>query len=772
MTAGGHAGACAAVLACATPALGQPITAESIGDQHVQKAIEAIIEELYRRHDPQRFWEPETIPRGESPQQGGYTALAVLALASAGESYQDPRVREAVAHLERLPMDRFYAVAVRTILWASLPPRYQRALAGDARLLLRSFGRQSRSWDYSLSSPRPTYADNSIRQFGALALWEAAKRGIDVPEDVWRQIEGAFVDVQLADGGWNYREAGGVRGSMTAAGLATLFITQDLLHARRSVPLTDRAQSPQERAIANGLRWMDQNFSATENPGFDDYFFYYLYSVERVALAGGFKRFAGEDWYRAGAAEIIRRLCRWDAETGEMIVHTRMFGDGRRRAIRNNELAFGLMFLSRGRVPIAINKLRDESIRWNNRPRDVANLVQWVREEAAADLNWQIVDLSEEPEEWLDAPMLWLASNTPPTWARSADSAEARKLRRYLDLGGMIFAVNEGTTRGFAEAIEQLGQAMYPHLQWRDLPPGHWAYNVHRPVRANRPRLRGLSNGVRELIILAPGDDITAVLQAREEANAAIYHTAANVYFYASEKNRARPRLAALAKLKPEQDVPPTPAMHARIVRARHSGIWTPEPAALERFAAWLDAVGEMRITIDDQPLDAVHELNPSPQLVIVSGIDEHAFTDAERGAVRAYVQQGGVILFETIGGVGGFARSAETMAGTIFHRPAQSLLRHRVITGEHLPGAVSLSRVEYRPYTMHLLGSLDTVPRLRGMEVGGEVRLLFSRDDLSHALLDQPCWGISGYSPATARRMLRNVILHAAAQQESRDDR
>ncbi|MHC4108182.1 MAG: DUF4159 domain-containing protein, partial [Planctomycetota bacterium] len=185
--------------------------------------------------------------------------------------------------------------------------------------------------------------------------------------------------------------------------------------------------------------------------------------------------------------------------------------------------------------------------------------------------------------------------------------------------------------------------------------------------------------------------------------------------------------------------------------------------------------LSEVELQIVDRPLSHLHALKAPPALVIVNGIEPHSFTSEQRAAIRRYVEAGGVILFETPGGRGGFTRSAEEACAEIFgDNPVHSMLRSRVITGAGLPGAARLSRLDYRPFALEVFAARETTPRLRGMVIEGEPRVLFSREDITHGLLDQPCWGIAGYSPASARALLSNILLHGldlTAQLQAEED-
>lgn len=804
------------------------IPAGELTDEHVLKAIDAIVEELYARKDPQRFWDPIKPPSGESTTQGGgYTALTVLSLLYAGQSYQDPRLRDAIDYLADYSMGGTYAVSVRTAVWAKLPDRFQDQLGADVRWLLDGFSPKAAGWTYQ-QQPNTTVRDNSITQFGALALWEAVKRGARINPALWRAMEERFVQMQTPEGGWNYRGDGPPTGSMTTAGLATLFITQDLLHTEDAIKLRTSPEDANEKAIARGMEWMNTHFSPVENPGRFSDFYYYLYGVERVGLAGGRKYFGKHDWFREGAAELIRRLCHWDEETRTMTVHEKIGGAGRAARVRVRHLTFALMFLSRGRAPVAFNKLQAAGVAWNNRPRDVANLTDWISKHSEQTLAWQIVDMNTEPEEWLDAPVLYFASDRAPEWLshvqdqakryvresrefmkrRAAGeipndaeppaaprSPELAKLKRLLDLGGLIFAVGEGRGRAFARSIEQAGLVMYPQYEWRNLPRDHWAYSLHFAPRARRPNLKAMSNGVRELIILAPAGDLAGSYQARDEKMESHFQTAANIYFHASEMNRPRSRLTAPATPAPEET---EGSNRLLIVRAIHAGNWNPEPLAMPRFAEHMAHQHGIGLEIRDIPLSMIGDLDHAAALVLVSGIDDHEFTDAEKQAIRAFVESEAdaepaqsvdadaeeseeevravvsaprpILLFETPGGRGGFTESAEKMAADLLDSEITPLSHHAIITGEGLEGAGRLSTVGYRQYSFEVFGDRETIPRLAGMEHAGRMRIVFSRQDLSHALLDRPAWSISGYTGDSARALLANIIRYASQTAATED--
>src|SRR5207248_8214444 len=115
-----------------------------------------------------------------------------------------------------------------------------------------------------------------------------------------------------------------------------------------------------------------------------------LYGIERAGLASGFKYFGKHDWYR----ELAQRILLTQG------------GDGAWGESNVIETAYHLLFLSRGRHPILMNKLRFDGY-WANRPRDLANLARFAGKQLERPLNWQVVPLDNDYTDWMDSPILY-----------------------------------------------------------------------------------------------------------------------------------------------------------------------------------------------------------------------------------------------------------------------------------------------------------------------------------------------------------------------------
>ncbi|MBM44393.1 MAG: hypothetical protein CMJ36_05220 [Phycisphaerae bacterium] len=784
------------LLALLQSAAADSIDPADLTHDDIERTRDIFIEALYEHQGPQGHWDPDSMPSGESTNQqtGGYTALACLALLSGGESYQDERLRDALAYLQRIEPIGTYAVATRAMVWSSLPEQYKRNLGRDAQWLIDSFNEQAAGWDYkarpsgTITSPSP-----SVRHFGILALWEAAKRGYSVPPGLLAAIEGATLQSQNRDGSWSYKNESGPSGSMTAAGLVTLAITDELLHAKDAVSLK-RTNGPRERSAMGGLAWLESNFDAIQTPGTTSrgsrFPMYWLYAIERVGLAQGLTRLGGSDWFREGAATIRNRFLD-ENHDGSWTLKSTYRSGGRSSAVR--ELCFGLLFLSRGNAPVAINKLQVDGWRWNNRPRDVANLCRHMSDEHETRLHWQVVPLDEEHAGFFDAPVLYIASDTALPFIKEHEKeirrfdGEARAylqrrsegileegeraprpprieeidaIRTYLDHGGTLLCVNEGKNASFTRSVQDLGTLLHPGIDWKKTDARHWVFKEPHPVSGRKPAVETLGTGVRERIFLVPRGDPSASLQALDRSSPGVMATLSNIHARASGMLRTPPRLDVSI---PES--PGTPRqVQARIVKGVHGGDWNAEPRALPLLTLELERRGTTS-SVRSRMIRKEH-LGAEADLLVISGTSDTSIDADAWDAIIEFVRRdGGVVLFEHAGGGDGgiFASRAEQDAMQHFGQPVRSARSTAVLTGDGLEGGIDCTEVSWQPFSItEIFAEATNSPRLRCMSIDGTPRIFFSREDLSHALLDRPSWGIHGYSTRSAKALLCNLVHYA----------
>lgn len=793
--------------------------------QQVDAAIKKGVAYLYSKQKSGGNWEQDVSRKSTAhdwqSQQGdtfgGYTALCTFALLEAGEKPSEPRLARAVDFLKRADIVGIYALGIRTMVWSRLPqtPEVKRLLQEDVKRLAGSTIREGQAagmWGYLASPPGSTAAtaewDRSVSQFAVLGLWAAVQAGASVPPELWRVEDTVWRAGQGADGSWTYKAFGGNSddASMTAAGAATLLIVQDVLGSLNgaggaAIPVGN------DLAINRGVRKLEKLFGEVKSQGG-----YAWYGVERIGTAGGFRYIGKTDWFKLAASDLLAK----QQADGSFLAGASAGGTDL------TETAFDVLVLAHGRAPVMMGKLDYSSVTegvaqvapWHQRPRDAGNLVRFVGSQLEQTLNWQVVHLSSPLEDLLEAPTMLITGSKMVTLTPS----ERTKLREYVEGGGLIVATSEAAPRDgvighddFSRSILMLGQKLYPKYTFRLLPPNHPIFTdqQYKPNRwKTQPTVWGLSNGVRELMILLPegdygrtwnsnawrndpqkfevGADILEYAVTREAATSkGTGHYIEPVYWTepATRPTAANPNGTELmpdeATTQPSTapDSPdagpatrpatqpvvqlPADAKFMTIGRLHIGANWNPEPGAWDRMATLL--ANNYHIFIDTRPVDASPGQLAGLKLVHWTGTTAVKLTPFQRQSIANYLRQGGTLLVDAAGGTKAFADSAQAeLAETLGlgDQPLGAVLApddplYRLRDGK-------ISQFRYRRYTSgRVTGKLDA-PRLRGFDQGGHTVLFFSREDLTAGCVGQNTDGIIGYSPNTATAIVRNVVLTA----------
>ncbi len=322
--------------------------------------------------------------RWAEPYPAGNTALSLLALMRSGVPADDPAVVKGLERLRQLPMVKTYSAALIVL---ALDAAYGPPLADPGRYdaehpdySARYFNRKApeavRTWLTQAAAwlvehrahgywryPEGEAGDLSNTQLAVLALYSAARLGVRLPDETWKDVLDAILAAQEADGpvvdtfavpilgtaqpsafkarGWGYQAGQPPRGSMTAGGVSSLVLIRDRLAANKAFQKQYAARV--DSAIADGLAWLALRFSIDDQPGFGNHWLiYWAYSLERCCTLAGVERLGVYDWY----ALLGRRMLDGQDPDGSWNLRGESAGPVA-------DTALALLFLTRATVRVA-----------------------------------------------------------------------------------------------------------------------------------------------------------------------------------------------------------------------------------------------------------------------------------------------------------------------------------------------------------------------------------------------------------------------------------
>jgi hypothetical protein len=782
--------------------------------EEVRQAIQNGVDYLKTRQKADGSW-PES-----TNQPGGVTALVTLALLYCGEKPDAPHVAKALDYLEGIEPTRTYAASLQTMVFAkAAPDRYKRLIQRNANWLARTqlnneFSVGDWTYGYDLQG---ALGDNSNSQFALLALHEAERAGAKVDPVIWQRAKECWRNCQNPDGSWSYsplprkrevRQANGVRsvkvavaahgdgtGSMTCAGITSLIIANGALYEGDARVVGDRIQccvrgdSADDPCIQNGLKWLADNFSVAHNPGNNSWLLYYLYGMERVGRMTAQRFIGGHDWYREGADQLLRmKGCLADAWDGGMPVIQEL-------VVGEINTSFALLFLSKGRRPILLAKLKHgNETDWNQHRSDVANLTAFVETRWQQDLGWQVVDLkAANVDDLLQSPVLFLGGrNSPLPNAPGQKQEIAQTIRDYLDRGGFLLADANCGGAGFDQGFRELMGLVFPEPEYklRPLPPEHPVWRAEIPVPSQHMRtLLGIEFGCRTSVVYCPVDKRVGVrpslsclwelsrtrrdrpygpkVQSQIDAGMAI---GINVMAYAT--NRVLHYKDEIPRTQ-EKPAPGDAAQRGKLLigNVRHPGGCNVAPRALRNLLDTFAHELDVRVVPAEEPVALTDDSLFEYHMVFMHGRNAFRLTDAERRQLKLYLERGGMLFADAICSSDPFSTSFRTEMAAIFPDrkltpiPAQDPLLTRTYGGFDLASATRRD-----PQQAGNQGPLTVVlhngpPELEGIRFDNRYGVVFSHYDVSCALEGHETLEFPGYIAQDAARIGLNVLLYSLQQ-------
>lgn len=688
--------------------------------------------------------------------RGGMAGLAILALLSADVSPDDASVQKGLDYLRTIEPQYTYVVALQTMAFATARPKGFFPLVKRNALWLMNTRLPNGMWEY----PGRGGGDNSNTQFALLGLKEASDAGVKIPDAFWQKSREHWIRTQTEVGSWDYTSRG-ASGSMTAAGVSSLVITGQALHTvREGVYNGQKVRcngALEDRNVAAGLRWLGNNFSVTQNPGGNSiWLYYYLYGMERAGRLSG-RRFLGDhDWYRAGTRYLLkaqRADGSWDNVNA-----------GGVSSLFNT--SFALLFLSKGRIPILVNKLRyGAGEDWNNAPNDINNLTQFMSRTWQKKLNWQIVDVRvASVEDLLQAPVLHFNGHQKPTFT----DREKKLLRQYVEQGGLLVADANCSVSDFDTGFRALCKELFPEpgQDLRRIEPEHgvWTSLFDLTPLASSWPLYGIDVGCRTGVFYSP-EDLSCQWEHQEDLDnprttaLAQFRIGGNIIAYATGPEQLLDKLT-------ERKVINTGAEDEirrnflQLAKIKHNGDWNPAPRAIRNLMGSLREKAKIDVIRQPREIDLLDPNLVNYPLAYMHGRSRFTFDRKEKEMLADYLKTGGVLLSDACCGSERFDEAFRALIAELF--PDNKLvpvpLDHELFSESigYRISEVTLSKAA---------GGRVGTPQLEGLLIDGRFAVIYSRLDIGCALERQQGSDCKGYTHDSALKIATNVALYALKQ-------
>jgi hypothetical protein len=768
----------------------------AVDGRQVKRAVEAGIRHLRAEQLPDGSWH-------EFPGfRGGSTALAVLAMLNAGVAPDDPVVARALAVVKAAPHDKTYVVALKAMALAAADPAAHRDEIARCVKDLCAWQMIDGTWTYGPRRRNPAekplrlreevggglfgewraLGDSSNTQFALLALHEAARAGVAVEQAVLDRSDKFFRRSITRNGGWGYHEkldGESASGTMTATALASLHITGSRLNRSAERGFADGAapgcgEYLQDRHIAAGLDWMARKFRADLVPAEGRSYnvlqnlYYWLYSAERVGVLTGRRTLGGHDWFREGAA-ILVRLQRadgsWPSTTGGLNVFEQPAAVI--PPLRIADTCFALLFLAKGRLPVLVNKLHVPGTRDLDQD-DAANLCAFANNEKVfgQPVGWQAISADAPVEEWLAAPLVYLTGHE---WPRLTD-AQAARIKQFVDQGGTLLVEACCSRPAFDAGFREFVRRQWPDFELARLDASHPVYRARYDLSESPPPLWGVDTACRTGIVYS-ARDLSCLWQqaafddpALREPTLRAFRLGCNVAAYAAGQGALRDKLeeVRLTAASRTREHVPTVRGAVQFAQVAHSGDWKPCAYALPNLAAMLsrqaavDVVGKPTALRPDD-----RRLFDHP-VAFLTGHYRFELTDREKREFKNYLLRGGFVFAEACCGRAGFDESFRALIGELFPGAEFRAVAadHPLVTGRDGRSAFGYDCTKVRFRAVGGQPEHIAAPRLWLLTLEGRPAVVYSPDSLACGLDGMKCNGCRGLEPADARRLSANVVL------------
>ena len=469
---------------------------------------------------------------------------------------------------------------------------------------------------------------------------------------------------------------------------------------------------------------------------------YYLYGLERCANASGRKTFGGLNWFQEGAKIIL----------------------GSYAGMKNTcKTAWVTLFLCKGSAPVYYNKL-DTKADWNNDLLDIANISNYIGEIGLERrVNWQIVDIKDPVEMWLDAPILFFNGHKFPNFT----AEQKKKLRLYTDSGGTLVAEACCSMPEFTQGFRKMAREVWPEWEFQVVDRKHPLLTVHNDIKGPIPTMYHMFDGCRDRVFLLTQDISCVWNQNIQDRYQSYFQLGMNLARYASDRRPLRSRLdyqkavcGELADAGKPQPAAPEQERKLVLVEWPVEGVRLTDVRGPRHLAETMKEAFNIALEVrpfNEKTLDNLDGVN----VIHLSGHNAFAVPAERLAKLQAWLKKGGLLWADAQCGRADFNASFKEFAAKLSPGAGLGVIDQKdpVITGQGLPEpGFDVTSIRYKASLL----AAEFAPKLQELKLEGRRAVVYSPLDLTCGLDGHDCAYCQGPVRNDALKMAANILLLA----------
>jgi hypothetical protein len=425
--------------------------------------------------------------------------------------------------------------------------------------------------------------------------------------------------------------------------------------------------------------------------------------------------------------------------------------------------------------PTLLTKIKSDDLEdWARTPNDLKGLLEWLSTEMSVHFTSNVKSFSEITPNPQGNPLLYRSGYK----AFTLTDADAAKLREYCINGGtIVFNSLVGNPDAYASAKAAAAKIFPDRPVYRlrnDHPVFKSFYNIGKVQYRERMKrdgvivddyafLEGVDLDNRSAIIISRWDfSLGWEANAHESwgyADVDSRKLGANIVAYVTAMRDAGRSVGKSVQLA---DADTKKAGKFRVGQIKHNGPWKTRSAAFPMLLNALNKETGAAVSFDLRDVSLTDGSLFEMPFVYLTGTTDFSFTEDERGALRKYLSQGGVMFVEAGEGRVSFDQSFRAeIAKVLPGKPLTALPANHELFRQ--PKGVEAVRA--RPaLAAKKGGQLDVPPELFGVEINGTLGVIYSPNDLSAGWERAIAPYAAGYEPKDAMAIGLNVLYYGVA--------